>query len=42
MIRKNIKVIYYNPLFLQENEGIEIARNLKDNKNLEKLELEGN
>lgn len=32
MIRKNIK----------ENEGIEIAKNLRDNKNLEKIELEGN
>lgn len=32
MIRKNIK----------ENEGVEIARNLKSNLNLEKLELEGN
>ena len=32
MIRKNIK----------ENEGVEIARNLMPNKNLEKLELEGN
>lgn len=32
MIRKNIK----------ENEGIEISKNIKDNRNLEKLELEGN
>lgn len=27
---------------IQENEGIEICKNLKDNRNLEKLELEGN
>lgn len=32
MIRKNIK----------ENEGVEVAKNLRTNINLEKLELEGN
>lgn len=30
-----------NPNY-QENEGIEIAKNLRENKTLEKLELEGN
>jgi hypothetical protein len=36
------KYSYISNLFCKDNEGIEIAKNVKDNKHLEKLELEGN
>jgi hypothetical protein len=36
------KYFYISNLICKDNEGIEIAKNVKDNKHLEKLELEGN